>query len=210
MVDRTAAALWLVVSLGTGARAAAQPAQTRAAPGDVQTNERATAPANADLRTEYRIRFVRQDTVYLDGGYEAGLKEGMTLVVRDPAPATVGVGNGPADPAVARLVIVGVASTSAVAEVHDAKREVVAGDWAYLSAEALQTLVDQHAVGPDEEVSGRHLVHAREATCSTTRRGLTWHGRRSRRRTMRRVESGSTIWGSRARTAARLTAATSA
>ena len=134
--------LGLIASLALAATAAAaQPTQDvggrPATSLDVLTHQTGTEPANADLRTEFTVKFVRQDTVYLDGGYTAGLAEGMTLNVK----------GSEAEGVVAELMIVGVAQTSAVAEIREGKRAIAAGDKAYLSAEGVQALVDTHALG---------------------------------------------------------------
>lgn len=132
---RFTSTLAFVVALANGANAVAQ----APAPPDART-------ANADIRTSFHVRFVQQDTAYLDGGYTAGLIEGMKLVVRDAGAAGDGA-NGRARETVAELVIVGVAQTSAVAEIRGAKRAIVASDTAYLSDDDLQTLIDERALG---------------------------------------------------------------
>jgi len=103
------------------------------------------AVPNPEMRTEFHVKFVEQDSAYLDGGRSSGLKEGLTLVVRDPRPiagATTIAGSEP----IAQLVVVAVAETSAVTEIRTPKRDVVPGDTAYLSAEAIQALVEEHAM----------------------------------------------------------------
>jgi hypothetical protein len=103
---------------------------------------------NADLRTVFHVKFVQQDSAYIDGGRSSGLTEGMKLFVKDPSPAAGADANGPApDTVQAELVVVGVAETSAVTEVHEPKRDVVPGDLAYLSSQDTQALVQQHALG---------------------------------------------------------------
>ena len=146
MAGRALPALGLVVALA-GSASAAQVGGPRTPPPVAPVSPAGTGPANADLRTEFRVRFVRQQTAYLDGGYAAGLMEGMKLVVKGPALGSAGADPGAADSVVAELVIIGVAQVSAVAEIHDPTRGLVAGDKAYLSAEDVQALVSQHAVG---------------------------------------------------------------
>src|SRR4029077_314153 len=74
-----------------------------------------------------------------------GLKEGLTLVVRDPRPSG-GTNTNAANEALAQLVVVAVAETSAVTEIRSPKRDVVPGDTAYLSTEAIQAVVEQQAI----------------------------------------------------------------
>ncbi len=103
--------------------------------------------ANPGIRTEFQVKFVEQDTAYLDGGRSSGLTEGMKLVIRNKGSLARSDTNANADGAVAELVVVGVAETSAVTEIHLPKRDVVAGDLAYLSSDDLQALVQQNALG---------------------------------------------------------------
>jgi hypothetical protein len=107
----------------------------------------ALAVANPGMRTEFQVKYVDQDTAYLDGGRSSGLTEGMKLIVKNKKPASGTDGNANLDKTVAELVVVGVAETSAVTEIHAPKRDVVPGDLAYLSTEDLQALVQQHALG---------------------------------------------------------------
>ena len=41
---------------------------------------------NANIRTLFHIKFVQQDTAYIDGGRTAGLTEGMKLLLPVPVP----------------------------------------------------------------------------------------------------------------------------
>jgi hypothetical protein len=105
------------------------------------------AVANPGMRTEFQVKYVDQDIAYLDGGRSSGLTEGMKLIVKDKKPTAVTGGSANLDGVVAELVVVGVAETSAITEIHTPKRDVVAGDLAYLSSADLQALVQQHALG---------------------------------------------------------------
>jgi AMIN domain len=103
--------------------------------------------ANPGMRTEFQVKYVDQDTAYLDGGRTSGLTEGMRLIVKNKNTAAGSDGSSNPDDAVAELVVVGLAETSAVTEIHTPKRDVVPGDLAYLSSDAVQALVQQHALG---------------------------------------------------------------
>jgi AMIN domain-containing protein len=106
------------------------------------------AVANPGMRTEFHVKYVQQETAYLDGGRSAGLAEGMKLVVKNEQPASqVGANSEAASGPAAELVVVAVAETSAVAEIRIPKRDIVAGDVAYLSSEDIQALVQQNALG---------------------------------------------------------------
>jgi len=107
-----------------------------------------TAPAvpNADLQTLFHVKFVQQDTAYIDGGRHAGLAEGMKLLVIQREPNGTLATNTTATAALAELTVVGIAETSAVTEIHTLQRDVVSGDVAYLSDSDLQALVQQHSL----------------------------------------------------------------
>jgi AMIN domain len=114
----------------------------------VDTAEIRAAPvvANPDLHTIFHVKFVQQDAAYIDAGRNAGLAEGMKLVVVNGGPNSA-LPNGASPTAVvAELTIVGIAETSAVTEIHVLQRDVVPGDLAVLSDTDLQTLVQQHTV----------------------------------------------------------------
>ncbi len=95
----------------------------------------ASAPVEAKSskegpRNRFRVKYVAEGAVYLDGGRSSGLAEGMKLVVRDPSSSSTEPG-----PIVAVLKVVSLADTSAVTDIRAAGRDLKAGDWAYLSAE---------------------------------------------------------------------------
>src|SRR6266852_7591236 len=103
------------------------------------------AVANPGMRTEFHVKFVEQESAYLDGGRSSGLTEGLKLVVKGPT-HDAGAKANATDAPVAELVVVAVAETSAVTEIRTPKRDVVPGDVAYLSAEGIQALVQQQAL----------------------------------------------------------------
>lgn len=123
------------------------PAQVGGGPISAQNMIALAAVANPGMRTEFQVKYVDQDIAYVDGGRSSGLTEGMKLIVRDKKPTAVTGGSAGLDGVVAELVVVGLAETSAVTEIHTPKRDVVAGDLAYLSSADLQSLVQQHALG---------------------------------------------------------------
>ena len=89
-------------------------------------------------RVTFKIKGIATDSVYIDGGSNSGLQVGMRLIVRDPG--TYSNQSAPNhDGFVAELRILAVASTSAVAEVHEAKRTLRRGDLAVLTPEDAQT-----------------------------------------------------------------------
>lgn len=104
---------------------------------------------NPDFRTAFRVKYVAQDTAYLDGGRSVGLTAGMKLVVRD-LPNAGGVAAEGSDSYaagdVAELEVMSVAETSAVTEIHTPKRPVKVGDLAYLSSADQQALVEKNTL----------------------------------------------------------------
>ena len=104
---------------------------------------------DVELRTRFRVKYVAADAVYLEGGRNAGLDEGMKLVIRSTsgdATASSGADNNvPED--VAELKIISVASTSAVCEVVSSKRPVVVGDLALIPHDEAEALVQKRALG---------------------------------------------------------------
>jgi AMIN domain len=131
----------------TNSAAALEPAAANAgaAPNSVPDMKAPAAVSNPEMRTEFHVKFVEQDSAYLDGGRSSGLKEGLTLVVKDSRPSAEVNTSGGNEP-VAQLVVIAVAETSAVTEIRIPKRDVVPGDTAYLSTEAIQAVVEQQAM----------------------------------------------------------------
>src|SRR4030042_4255720 len=125
-------------------------------------------PLQADtttVRTEFKVKYVAEGAVYLDGGREAGLSEGHKLTITRQA-----AGSSPV--ILAQLTVVSVASTSAVCEITTASGEVAIGDVASLVEADAQALKSKQAAdeslkytqvvtftegNPLEEEGGRHL-----------------------------------------------------
>ena len=101
---------------------------------------------NPDLLTVFHVKFVQQDAAYIDAGRNAGLSEGMKLLIVNVGPNGPVPNNSSLADAVAELTVVGIAETSAVAQIHVVQRDVVPGDLAVLSESDLQALVQQHSV----------------------------------------------------------------
>lgn len=104
------------------------------------------ASAPAPVRSEFHVRYVSQDSVYIDAGRDAGLTEGTKLILKQNAKAAgdekvleAGV--------LARLTVIAVASTSAVCQVSAETREIVAGDTLSLPDEEIANEVANNALG---------------------------------------------------------------
>jgi hypothetical protein len=105
---------------------------------------RATHP---DFRTNFKVKYVAEGVAYLDGGRSAGLTEGMKLVVREtPTGSVASAADGNGDNIVAELEVMSVADASAVTDIHTPKRDVKAGDLAYLSSQDEQALVQENTL----------------------------------------------------------------
>ena len=105
-----------------------------------------TRVASKPIQMGFKVKYIAEGVVYLAAGRSAGLEEGMTLTVQErKAGGRVPVADEKT--AVAELRVISVAETSAVTEIHGAKGAVKPGDWAYLSAEETETLVQKRASG---------------------------------------------------------------
>lgn len=100
------------------------------------------------LRTVFKVKYVAEGVAYLEGGRAQGLAEGMKLQVQETTlPTRQGDTATAGDPRfVADLEVSAVAETSAVTDIHSAKRPVKAGDLAYLSSGDAAALVQQRAL----------------------------------------------------------------
>jgi hypothetical protein len=109
----------------------------------------ALAQQAIDKKT-FRIKYVAEGAVYLDGGSAAGLKEGQSLVVRHAAPSPA---PDPADSAsaapsgiVATLKVSSVAASSAVCEISSSTAPLKVGDTAQLAPEEVKTEQEQRKI----------------------------------------------------------------
>ena len=103
-----------------------------------------TLPAN--VKTSFRIKYVAEDAVYIEGGKDAGLVEGMTLQVeRPPAPGAAVIDAGKN---IAEVAVVSVSNTSAVCEVRSKTTDLQRGDIALLSQADQDKLAQGTTLGP--------------------------------------------------------------
>lgn len=105
-------------------------------------------------RTSFRVKYVAEDAVYLDGGRAAGLKQGQKLVIEravadqdkyqaiPPPPAPSGL--------IATLTVVSVAASSAVCEITSSGSPIQVGDAADLTAESLKEEAEQQQTTQQE------------------------------------------------------------
>lgn len=125
-----------------------EPPQTT---GALPTSETPQAPTGtpARIQSTFHIRYVNGANVYIDAGRDAGLDEGTRLVLKqDPTKAPNDPSNAAIEPGViANLTVVAVASSSAVCEVNDTKRNLVAGDVVSLPDSEVEKLVEKNTLG---------------------------------------------------------------
>ena len=112
------------------------------------------------IRHSFKVKYIAGNTVYIDGGSNSGLSSGMTLSIHEPANAD----RGNRDRVTIALVrVIGVAATSAIAEIRSAGQGIKAGDLADLTPAdaAAATANARNAIGgtprnlllPADEVS---------------------------------------------------------
>lgn len=93
-------------------------------------------------RTAFRVKYVAQGVVYLDGGRTAGLKEGQKLIIERTVAAAVPDASAPspAPPSgiIAALKVISVAASSAVCEIVSSTVPVEVGDMAKLAPEEVK------------------------------------------------------------------------
>jgi len=136
---------------------------TSAATGPVDENvpppvpgpDPATAPSSAYPPTSvygsakkanlFHVKYVSEGAIYLDGGSNGGLEEGMILhlVHADPNGGTTDAVRFQGQDPVADIRIFSVADSSSAAEVIKSREDMVAGDIAYLDMESVHAREDK-------------------------------------------------------------------
>jgi len=108
-----------------------------------------TRAQEPQIRTVFRVKYVAEGAVYLDGGRAAGLSEGLKLTIKRNTPSTVPSGTSEvvAPRIVAQLQVTSVAESSAVCEILSSNDQVQVGDLAALSPEDVQMMLQQRALG---------------------------------------------------------------
>ena len=101
--------------------------------------------AKKGARTKFLVKYVAEGAAYLNGGRGAGLAPGMKLLVHRPSAVSTN-GSAPQSEVVAELEVVSVAQNSAVTEIHDATRDLRAGDWADLSQSDVERVAAERSL----------------------------------------------------------------
>jgi hypothetical protein len=122
---------------------------TIAVPAWSQQGSDAPAPsAPAPVRSAFHVRYVNGESVYIDGGREAGLAEGTKVVLKQNPSGADSAKEQVIEPGVlARLTVVAVATTSAVCQVTASSREIAVGDTLTLPEDEVANEVAKNALG---------------------------------------------------------------
>jgi hypothetical protein len=100
------------------------------------------------LRADFRIKYVASGVLYLEGGRNVGLKEGLKLSVKRGRP-TDSAGE-PSQNQRAQVIgqvrVISVAEISSVCEIVSANDDISPGDMAYLEADEAEALTQQSAL----------------------------------------------------------------
>jgi hypothetical protein len=116
----------------------------------IQTPEASTASAPTNIKTVFKIKYVAEDAVYVEGGKDAGLVAGMILnverVATPGAPPNGAVTTSETD--IAELAVVSVSNSSAVCEIRSKTSDLQRGDLALLSQADQEKLAQAGTLGP--------------------------------------------------------------
>jgi len=116
----------------------------------VQVPEPAASSVPTNIKTSFKIKYVAEDAVYVEGGKDAGLAVGMILnverVATPGAPPNGAVTTAGTD--IAELAVVSVSNTSAVCEIRNKTADLQRGDLALLSQADQEKLAQAGTLGP--------------------------------------------------------------
>ena len=104
--------------------------------------------AGALMKTDFHVKYVAEDAIYIDGGKGAGLVEGMVLTLKHPGDPTANGSDLANRPAIAEVSVVSVSNTSAVCEIKEKTSDILRGDVALLSQGDQDKLVQTRTLGP--------------------------------------------------------------
>lgn len=100
----------------------------------------------ANVRSEFHVKYVNGNNVYIDAGRDAGLEEGTKIVMKQ-APAKADDNDAVVQPGiVAKLTVVSVASSSAVCQVNETTRDLAVGDVVTLPDAEVEQMVARNTM----------------------------------------------------------------
>jgi hypothetical protein len=127
---------------------ATQPEPNAAPVGTVQHQASSGAASLPEVKTTFNVKYVAEDAIYIDGGKNAGLEEGMTLTVKRVSVNS----NAPLDATiVADVKVVSVSNTSAVCQIENKSTDIQRGDLALLSQADQARLVEMRTLSPQRK-----------------------------------------------------------
>ncbi len=105
----------------------------------------APAPGPMPARDFFQVKYVSDGSVYLDGGRNAGLEEGMILhlVHAEPGGGTTEAVRFQGQEPIADVRIFSVADSSCAAEIIKSREDLVSGDIAYLDTQSIHARADK-------------------------------------------------------------------
>jgi hypothetical protein len=113
------------------------------------TSAAVTPSMPSSIKTTFKVKYVAEDAVYIEGGKDAGLVEGMTLAVeRVGGPGAPSNGAANVSTSIAELAVVSVSNTSAVCEIRTKTTDLQRGDIAVLSQADQDKLAQANTLGP--------------------------------------------------------------
>lgn len=116
--------------------------------GTVQYQTSSNAASLPEVKTSFNVKYVAEDAIYIEGGKNAGLEEGMMLTVKRVSVNS----NAPLDATtVAEVKVVSVSNTSAVCQIQSKNVDIQRGDVALLSQADQARLVEMHTLSPQRK-----------------------------------------------------------
>ena len=105
----------------------------------------APTPAPAPVKNIFHVKYISEGAIYLDGGHDSGLEEGMLLhlVHADPNGGTTESVRFQGQEPVADVRIFSVADSSSAAEIVKSREDLAVGDVAYLDTESVHARDDK-------------------------------------------------------------------
>ncbi len=106
----------------------------------------------APAKNIFQVKYISEGAVYLDGGRDAGLEEGMLihLVHADPNGGTTEAVRFQGQEPIADVRIFSVAASSSAAEIIKSREDLVVGDIAYLDNESIHLREDKSNAAESE------------------------------------------------------------
>ena len=165
----------------TAPQAAAPQSTPAPASATAPASEYGPTPAAAPAKNIFQVKYISEGAVYLDGGRNSGLEEGMILHLVHPDPGggtTESIRFQGTEP-IADVRVFSVADSSSAAEIIKSREDLAVGDVAYLDTESVHLRDDKvNAVESENYPAvvsfsyGDPLDEEIRATTATEKRGV--------------------------------------